>query len=211
MKNFVIVLFGLTMIHVSSTSRIEAYVKTLAMQGILLFTMVVVDNKDYFGLNFLFLVIETLVFKAIIIPWFLMKIIRKNEIFREIEPNIPAFWSIVISSLIFGFGFMLSYLSIILAQDVNPLYFGISISTMITGLFIIITRKKIITHIMGYMMLENGIFLLTLSLINEMPLIVSLGVLLDVFIGIYLFGLFFNKIQATYEKTHIDTLTYLKD
>ncbi len=211
MKNIIIVLFGLTMIHVASTSRIEAYVKTLALQGALLFTMVIVDNLNHFSLNFLFLIVETLGFKTIIIPWFLMKIIRKNEIYREIEPSIPSFWSMVIASLIFTFGLTLAYVSILFAQDVKPLYFGISISTMITGLFIIMSRKKIITHIMGYMMFENGIFLFTLSLINEMPLIVNLGVLLDVFIGIYLFGLFFNKIQSTYEKTHIDTLTYLKD
>ncbi len=61
------------------------------------------------------------------------------------------------------------------------------------------------------MMLENGIFLLSISVANEMPLLVNLGVLLDLFVGIYLFVIFFNKIQEMYDGNHIDVLTELKD
>ena len=61
------------------------------------------------------------------------------------------------------------------------------------------------------MMLENGIFLLSLSVANEMPLLINLGVLLDLFVGIYLFVIFFNIIQSMYDGNNIDVLTELKD
>ncbi len=61
------------------------------------------------------------------------------------------------------------------------------------------------------MMLENGIFLLSLAVANEMPLLVNLGVLLDLFVGIYLLVIFFNTIHSLYDGDHIDVLTELKD
>ncbi|MGL4370125.1 MAG: NADH-quinone oxidoreductase subunit K, partial [Spirochaetota bacterium] len=92
-----------------------------------------------------------------------------------------------------------------------PLQFGVAISTMITGMFIIITRRKLITHIMGYMIIENGIFLLTLSAAKEMPVIVSLGVSLDIFVGVLMTGLFITKIKSNFEDEDIDSLSNLKD
>jgi len=61
------------------------------------------------------------------------------------------------------------------------------------------------------MMMENGIFLLSMSVAKEMSIIINMGVLLDIFIGIYLLGLFANKIQAAFDTSHIDKLRQLKD
>jgi hydrogenase-4 component E len=117
----------------------------------------------------------------------------------------------VIASLIFAFGFFLGYWSLDFAQDIKPLYFGVSVSTMMTGLLVIMTRKKLVTHVAGFMMLENGIFLLALSMAREMPLLVNLGVLLDVFMGVFLLGLFVTKIKSTFDEAKIDALTNLRD
>ncbi len=211
MTTVLIILIGLTMIYVFSTFRIEAYIKALSLQGFLLFLMVMLDIKEIEFLDLIFLIIETLLFKTVLIPIFLIYIVRKNEIKREVEPYISHLYSLIIATLIFFMGFIIGFWIIKTENDINPLYFGISISIIISGLFLIITRKKIITHILCYMMIENGIFLLSLSVANYMPLIVNLGVLLDIFVGIYLLILFFNKIQAIYDQDHIDALTGLRD
>jgi hydrogenase-4 component E len=137
--------------------------------------------------------------------------VRKNGIHREIEPNIPSFFSLIITSIIFALGFYAAYLASKSSVPVRPFYFGVSLSVIIGGLFIIITRKKIITHVMGFMLMENGIFLLTISASREMPFIVALGVLLDIFMAVYLLGLFVNKIHDTFEEIQADTLQKLKD
>jgi hydrogenase-4 component E len=211
MTDILIILLGTTMLYVFAVSRIEAYVKTLALQGFLLFLLVIIDIQEINWLNIAFLSLETLVIKAIVIPYFLLTVIRKNEIAREIEPYITQFYSLLVASAIFIFGFVAAFWAAKTNAGIKPLYFGVSIMLIVSSLFLIINRKTIITHILCYMMLENGIFLLSLSVANELPLLVNLGVLLDLFVGIYLFVIFFNKIQEMYDGSHIDELTELKD
>jgi hydrogenase-4 component E len=209
--DIIIILLGISMLYVFAVSRIEAYVKTLSFQGLLLFLLVILDIKNISWLNIAFLSIETLLVKAAAIPLFLLIIIRKNEISREVEPYISQFYSLLIAMGIFIFGFAATFWSVRVGGEIKPLYFGISIVIIVSSLFLIINRKKIITHILSYMMLENGIFLLSLSVANEMPMLVNVGVLLDLFVGVYLFTIFFNKIEEMYDGSHIDILTELKD
>lgn len=211
MTDIIIILLGISMLYVFAVSRIEAYVKTLSFQGLLLFLLVILDIKNISWLNIAFLSIETLLVKAAAIPLFLLIIIRKNEINREVEPYISQFYSLLIAMGIFIFGFAATFWSVRVGGEIKPLYFGISIVIIVSSLFLIINRKKIITHILSYMMLENGIFLLSLSVANEMPMLVNVGVLLDLFVGVYLFTIFFNKIEEMYDGSHIDILTELKD
>jgi len=211
MTDILIILLGTSMLYVFSVNRIEAYVKTLAVQGLFLFFLVIVDIQEINWLNIAFLILETLLIKAIVIPYFLLTVIRRNEIGREIEPYITQFYSIFIAGIIILFGFIAAFWSAKTNAGIKPLYFGASIMLIVSSLFLIVNRKTIITHILCYMMLENGIFLLSLSVANELPLLVNLGVLLDLFVGVYLFVIFFNKIQEMYDGSHIDDLTELKD
>ena len=211
MTDILIILMGTSMLYVFSVSRVEAYVKTLSLQGLLLFLLVVIDIKEINWLNIAFLSLETLAIKAVVIPYFLLRVIRRNEIGREVEPYITQFYSLLIACLIFIFGFIVAFWAAKTNPGIKPLYFGVSIALIISSLFLIVNRKKIITHILCYMMLENGIFLLSLSVANEMPMLVNVGVLLDLFVGIYLFVIFFNKIQEMFDGSHIDVLTELKD
>ncbi len=211
MSNILIILLGTSMLYIFAASRIESYVKTLAFQGLILFFLVILDIKEINWLNVAFLAMETLAIKAIVIPFFLLRVIRKNEIGREVEPYISQFYSLLIACGIFILGFVTAFWSAKIGAGVKPLYFGVSIVLIIASLFLIVNRKRIITHILCYMILENGIFLLSLSVANEMPMLVNLGVLLDLFVGVYLFVIFFNKIQEMFDGNHIDILTELKD
>jgi hydrogenase-4 component E len=199
------------MLYVFAASRIEAFIKALALQGLILFLLVVIDIHEIIWINIAFLVLETLIIKTIVIPWFLLRTIRRNEIGREVEPYLSQFYSLLIASAIFVFAFVTAFWAAQVEGDIKPLYFGVSISMIIASLFLIVTRKRIITHILCFMMLENGIFLLSLSVANEMPMLVNLGVLLDLFVGVFLLVIFFNKIQSLYDGSHIDVLTQLKD
>jgi len=204
-------MFGVTTLFISVSSRIEAFIKMLALQGILLFAIIAVDFQKIDLFDFSLLTIETVAVKTILIPIFLIRIMRKNEIFRVVEPYISNFYSLLISTLIFAFGFLIAYLSMDFAKGIKPLHFGTSISAILVGLFIFMTRKKIFTHVLGYVVIENGIFLLSLSIAEKMPLIVDLGILLDLFMLIFILGMFVNKIQTAYDETDIDKLTSLKD
>jgi hydrogenase-4 component E len=193
--DFLIILFSISMLLIASTPRIETYIKFISIQGFLLFLMSIIDYKEMSFFNMTILTLETLGVKTLIMPLFLIRIVRKNEIYKEVEPNFNNYYSLVITGAIYGLGFLIVYMSFGIAKDIKPLQFGLSISTMLAALFMIVNKKKIVSQILGYMIFENGIFLLSLALAKEMPIIVDLGILLDLFIGIFLLGLFVNKFQ----------------
>lgn len=211
MKDFLLILFGLTMVYLALTSRYKAYIQMIGVQGFILFLLVISDYETLNLGSIIFLSFETLFFKAMLIPFLLFTVLKKSPITRDSGTDIPQFYSIVIETMIFVAGFWIANWSSSLHTDVKPLFFGISISTILTALFIIVTRKRILTHVMGYMILENSIFLLSLSIASEMPFVVNLGVILDIFIAVFVFGLFVVRIQSTFDDMTIDKLSNLRD
>jgi hydrogenase-4 component E len=193
------------------TSRIKAHIKMLSFQGFILFLILFLGEEKTNNINLIFLSAETLLVKTIAIPIFLSHILKKNEILRDNEPHIPNFYSLVIASAMLFAGFIISNLDNQFLENVTTLYFGVSISTILISLFLITTRKKILTHVIGYIMMENGIFLLSLSVAKEMPIIVNMGVLLDVFIAVFILGLLVNKINIAFEELNVCELCNLKD
>ncbi|MDD5597388.1 MAG: hypothetical protein PHV82_05555 [Victivallaceae bacterium] len=210
-ENSLIILFAASMLCVAVTSRLEAYIKALAFQGFLLFVLSVFFNIPHGDLLTTgFIVFETFFLKMIVIPLYLRKVIRDNEILRETEPYIPNLYSLIIVSLFTAVGFLFAGITSKVQHPVNPIYFGVSISTIMAGIFIIMTRKKLITHVIGYIFMENGIFLLSLSMAGEMPAVVSLGVALDIFIWAFLAGVFLRRMQETFPEQDIDKLKGLR-
>jgi hydrogenase-4 component E len=205
------VVFAITLVYISSTSRLEAYIKAIAIQGLLLFVAAFMEKDTLTLFNFLFIAFETVVFKAIVIPAFLIYTVRKNSVVREIEPFIPNFYSVMIVSLILVFGFVIVRFIPRLPGGMNPMYFSVALSCVITGLFIIMSRKKIITHVMGFVIMENGIYLFAFAAASEMPFIVSMGVLLDLFAAIFMLGVFTSKINSTFKELDIHSLSELRD
>jgi hydrogenase-4 component E len=107
-------------------------------------------------------------------------------------------------------------LGVVLAHRVSSdysqtLFLAGSIAGIFAGIFIIVTRRKIITHIMGYMVLENGIFVLALAAGSEMPMLVNAGILLDIFTSVLVLGVFANKIGDVFRDIEIGKLAKLRD
>jgi hydrogenase-4 component E len=82
---------------------------------------------------------------------------------------------------------------------------------LFTGLYFIISRKKIITHVMGFLIIENGVFVLSLAVGTEMPMLVNIGILLDIFASVLILGVFVNKIGDILKEQDVDQLRNLKD
>ncbi|OGI03155.1 MAG: hypothetical protein A2Y25_08345 [Candidatus Melainabacteria bacterium GWF2_37_15] len=200
MISTLILLFGLINLVMSITGRIKGLITLLSIQGFILFLIIIFSHDISLDLNFLFLIFETLVIKTIVIPSLLKIILFENNIFRETEPYIPNFYSLVISSIMLFTGIILM-----------PFYLGVSISTILISLFFITTKKKLLTNVIGFAMLENGIFLFSLSVAEEMPVIVNMGILLDVFIAIFILGLLVKKINTVFNDSNTCALCNLKD
>jgi hydrogenase-4 component E len=190
-------------------NRLLTYIRIIAFQGFLLFGVAFIELIEINVANLVFVLLETIIIKAIAIPMFLKYILDKNNITREAEPFVSNFVSVVIVTIIILGSFFLT--NVVQDTYVRKIYFIVAFSALFTGLYIIITRRKIITHVMGYMVLENGVFVLSLAVGNKMPMIVNTGILLDIFVSVILLGIFADKIGDVFEEQDVEQLRNLKD
>lgn len=211
MINLLIVLFGVTMLYMASSSRIMAQINMLKLQGVILCFITLIAHKHANIAGIAFLLLETFVVKAVMIPGFLALVSKKNNIRRDNNPQFPNFYTLVVSSFVLFGGFLIANIHSDYLTNISNLYFGISISTIITSFLFIAVKKKLLTHVIGFAMLENGIFLLSLSVAKEMPWIVNIGVLLDVFVAVFILGLLIGEIGNIYENPSVSHLCNLKD
>ena len=209
MTNVLLIIFTITLLYLGIAHRLLTYIKILALQGVLLFGIAFIELIEINAANLTFVLLETIVIKAIAIPVFLNYVMKRNRITRDAEPFLPNFVSLIIITLIIIATFILS--NAIDDSRISKIYFVVALSTLFTGLYIIVTRHKIITHVMGYLIIENGVFILSLALGNEMPVLVNLGILLDVFASVFLLGIFVNRVGDVLKDVDVDQLKSLKD
>jgi hydrogenase-4 component E len=209
MTNVLLIIFIISLLYVSIANRIITYVRVLALQGFILFGVTFLQLKDIQTWNLVLILLETIVFRAVAVPMFLAYLISRNKITRETEPYLPHFISLIIIT-------MIVVITVLLANSIqdthlDKIFFIVSLSTLFTGLYFIASRKKIITHVMGYLMIENGVFILSLAVGNEMPNLVNLGIMLDVFASVLILGIFLNKLGDVFKAVDVDQLSNLKD
>lgn len=204
MVNYLIVLFAVTLIYFASAERLSTYVRLVALQGLLLCGIAVFELKEVNLANLLFIVAETLLFKTLLLPYLLARIIRKSGVTKVHRQAVPGFYLLLFSIT----GLLISViLAVILVNPfINSIYLAIALFTLFAGLLLIVTHKLIISHLIGFLVVENAVFLFSLAVGNEMPMLINIGILLDIFVGVLILGFFGLRL-----KPHTNELTMLKD
>ncbi len=209
MIHVLLIIFIITLFYMAIANRLMTYIKVLALQGVLLFFVVFIQLGSIDPVNLAFILLETIVFKSLAVPIFLSYLLKRNNITREAEPFLPNFVSLVITTSIVVCNILIA--TLIKDDHLDKIFFVVALSTLFFGLYLIATRRKIITHVMGYMVIENGVFVLSLAIGNEMPLLVNLGIMLDIFASVLILGIFMNKIGDVFKDVDVDQLSNLKD
>lgn len=213
MVNFLIVLFIISLIYLAKVEMVKSYFTLMASQGVLLFGLAYFELKEIDAVHLLFILLETLVFKAIFVPLFLQRI-TKNRIHRHHNGPIKGYYSVLITAVIVIGCFMISYAihdELTIDADHQVKYFTAAISSILVGLFIAINNRDLVTHLISYLVIENGIFLLSLALGAEMPMFVNSAILLDIFTSVLIMGIFFNKMKDYFQNADAGQLSQLKD
>lgn len=209
MTNTLLIALIISLIYMVVANRLYTYVSILSFQGVVLFGVAFIELIEISVVNLIFILFETIVFKALVIPVFLNYVIKKNNITREAEPFLPNFISVVVVTAIIIASFLLS--NTIHDVRLKSIFFVVALTALFTGLYIIITRRKIITHVMGFLVIENGVFVLSLAVGNEMPMVVNIGIMLDIFVSVLVLGIFVNKIGDVLKEHDAEQLQQLKD
>jgi hydrogenase-4 component E len=204
MVNYLIVTFAVTLIYFASAERLSTYVRLIALHGLLLCGIAVFELKEVNLVNLLFIIAETLFFKAMILPWLLGRIIGRSGVTRVHRQAVPGFYMLLFS--IAGLLISVSLARILLNPFINTIYLAIALFTLYTGLLLIVTHQLIISHLIGFLVVENAVFFFSLAVGSEMPMLINIGILLDLFVGALILGFFGLKL-----KPHTNELTMLKD
>jgi hydrogenase-4 component E len=152
----------------------------------------------------------TVVLKTMLIPWFLMRVIDRIGIHREIEPflNVPASLLVCLGLTVVGYrvstGFPES------ARGVSHHLVGVALSMLLIGLFLMVTRKKAITQILALLDVENAVFLVAVGVTSGMPLVVELGIAFDVILAVLMLGILVHRIVDRFESMDVSRLSKLK-
>jgi len=209
MTTVLLIVFTISLLYFSIANRLMTYVKILALQGVILFGVTFIELIEINVVNLVLILLETIVVKSIAIPLFMQYVIKKNKITREAEPFLPHFVSLIIVTVIIVSTYIIA--SYILDPNLDKIYFVTALSAVFSGLYFISSRRKIITHVISYVIIENGVVILSLAVGNEMPLLVNLGILLDVFVSVFLLGIFINKVGDVTQEGDVGQLNRLKD
>jgi hydrogenase-4 component E len=191
-------------------SRLRAIIRIVAAQGALLGAMPLLVHQQV-GLAVFLVSLATIGLKGIVIPGMLMRALREANIKREVEPLIGFLPSMILGALATGFAMAFAENLPLAAEHSSLLLVPASLATVLVGFILLTTRFKAITQVIGYLILENGIFIFGLLLIEKMPLVVEMGVLLDLFVGIFVVCIIVNHINRAFSSLDTRRLSELKE
>ncbi|KAF0144327.1 MAG: hyfE [Nitrospirae bacterium] len=155
--------------------------------------------------------ILTLSLKVILLPYILHVLIQRLKIHKEVETivNVPMTMLIGIALVIFSYHLTAPVRELSTLMTRSTL--AVALATVMLGLLMMITRKHAVTQIIGFLAMENGLFFAATSATYGMPLVVELGVALDILIAAFIFGIFFFHIHKTFDSLDVDQMARLKE
>jgi hydrogenase-4 component E len=192
-------------------SRLVPIIRSAALQGALLALLGVTLHARQVELGFAALAFGSAVIKGYVLPALLLRALRQVEIRREVEPLVGYNLSLLIGAAGFGLAALLGARIAASAVTSMPLLVSVALFTMWTGLFLIVTRRKAVTQALGYLVFENGIYGFGVAVASEAPLLVEMGVLLDLLVAVFVMGIIIFHIQRDFSHIDVDRLALLRD
>lgn len=206
----ILIFLVLTNLILLGSSRLRNAIRLMAAQGVALGLLPLLLHGALSWPGVL-LGLGSVGIKGLLFPFMLNRALRETRARREIEPFVGPVLSLLIGvgvlTLAFGFG---GRLPLPWAAPSALLVPG-GLFTMWTGLFLIMARRKALTQVLGYIVMENGIFVLGMVVVEAMPLLVELGVLLDIFVAVFVMGIIVFHIQREFDHIDVSQLDALRE
>jgi len=200
----------LTNFMLLSSSRLAACIRAVALQGISIGLLMALGHRDELSYRVVLLIAAALGVKGIAFPLLLRRTLRDINVRREIEPYVGYPLSILVGvaglMLSIWFGSRLE----LPVPAASSLAIPVAFSTMLTGFFLIISRRKALTQVIGYLAAENGIFVFGVSAVETGSTWVELGILLDFLVAVFVMGIAMHHINREFESIDVDRFSSLK-
>ncbi|HYM35494.1 MAG TPA: hypothetical protein VET48_08870, partial [Steroidobacteraceae bacterium] len=191
--------------------RIVTLVNLLAVQGALLCTATLLIAWRTGATHLYVSAALTLGLKVIFLPWLLHRLIRQLGVYWDTEPLLNAAGTMLIGVLVVVFAFGLAQPISALASTATRNAIGIAVAVVLIAFLTMITRRKAMSQVVGFLSMENGLFFGAMSATYGMPMIVEFGVALDVLVAMLVLGVFFFQIREQFDSLDLKHLESLKE
>ena len=204
-----ILLYIVTLVYLAITERYRTFASIMAVQGWLLFAIALLRLHAIHPAELAFIALETLVFKAVLVPFILFRIIRQTKINRVRTSGSSQFGSLVLSITALVVSASLTYC--IADRSIDLVFFGVALYALLSGLTLIVLRSQLFSHLVGFLAIENGVFLFSTAVGVEMPGVIGIAILLDILMSVLMMSIFFRRIDDRIHADDADALTHVKD
>ena len=191
------------------SSRLIFSIRAVAVQGVILGILPGLIHP--FSGHLVAITIGIILAKGVIIPYFISDAVRKAQIRREVEPFIGYVPTLLLGAVFTALAFVFAEKLPLAPEHQDLLFVPASIATLLTGLLLLTTRRKAISQVIGYLVMENGIFVFSLLLTEAMPVMVEAGALLDLLVGVFVMGIVINHISREFSSIDTSRLRELKE
>jgi len=211
--NLILVVVVLTNLKLLGSRRLGASIRVVAIQGVVLGLLPILAHLHELSVRFALLALGTIAIKGIVFPWLLFRALREAEVTREIEPYVGYVASLVVGVLALAVSFWIcTSTQLRIPPDIaSPWLAPISFFSIFAGLFLIVSRKRAVSQVLGFLIMENGIYTFGVGVVSGTPLLVEAGVLLDVFVAVFVMGIIIFHINREFDHIESDRLSTLKD
>lgn len=206
--DIIMVLLVLTNMIFLGTSRLRACIRIVAAQGVAIGILPLLIHQ--FEPQLLIFTVLSSILKGIVFPVILLRTLRHLNVWREEAPYVGYGISILFGPAALALSYWLGKKLPLPFVSGSQMLIPVALFTLITGLFIIVSRKKALTQVLGYLVLENGIYSFGISVAYQQPLLIELGILLDVFIGVFVMGIAIFHISREFDHIDTDQLSMLR-
>ena len=209
--NLLAALMLLIVFAMLSQRRILRLIHLFALQGAVLTLNTLLVAVTLGQPHLYFSAALTLALKVLVLPWILHRLIDRLNLRWDVETllNIPTLMLVGIVLVIVSFNLALPISQ--LAGTITRGTLGIAMASVLISFLMMITRRKAVAQVIGFLAMENGLFFAATSATYGMPMVVELGIALDVLVGTFIFGIFFFQIRETFDSLDIQHLEKLKD
>jgi hydrogenase-4 component E len=207
----IIILVVLVNLKVLGSSRIVACIRLVAFQGIILGLLPLLAGISGLTLRMILAASVSTALKGLVFPWLLMRTVRDSGARREVHPIVGYTTSLLAGIAMIGAALWMGHRLPLPASIGHSLVLPAAFFTVMVGLFMIVARKQAIMQVLGYLVMENGIYTFGMAISASQPLMVELGILLDVFMAVFVMGITIYHINREFDHIDTDRMSALKD
>jgi hydrogenase-4 component E len=211
LSNLLVILLVLANFQMLGTSRIAECLRMVALQALLLGVFPLLRQWGELTAEVIVVAAASMLLMAVVLPAMLGRAMRAAEARREVEPMVGFTVSLLAGIALLAASVVLGARLELPTPIASRFFVPVALFTILVGLFVVVTRRKAITQVIGYLAMENGIYAFGLATAVRAPLLVELGVLLDIFAAVFVMGIAILHIRREFDHIDTDRLTMLRE